>query len=328
MTGRHTDWVFTIYRGREKQKWPITEKVVGEFWEMWRALETKCTNYKHLQYAIAGVEVCPETQHLHIQGYIAFKNSNAKSRSALQKWSNKWKIKHYCDVRKGTPEQARNYCWKGPMKHGTPEPHEMAVYWQVGELPCGQGKRTDIIICKEALENGQNMRGIIRDARSNQVIRFAQNWLTALEQQRSWKPTVIYLYGSTGCGKSRFASFYAKKERTYWCNETNKWWDGYDAHPVVIIDDMRQGWCRFETMLRILDRYPHRVEVKGGYRQLLAKTIIVTSNLHPKILYDIAEESYTKLKRRIKWILPMDRIHAEKLKLFAEIQNYSKVKLQ
>ena len=52
----------------------------------------------------------------------------------------------------------------------------------------------------------------------------------------------------------------------------------------MVIDDF-YGWIRLDEMLRILDRYPHRVEVKGGMVQFLAEKIYITSNVEPKDWY-------------------------------------------
>lgn len=58
-------------------------------------------------------------------------------------------------------------------------------------------------------------------------------------------------------------------------------------------------------MLRILDRYPHRVEVKGGYVQFLAKRVVITSNIEVKKWYSeekIDSVLFEALLRRIDTI--------------------------
>lgn len=34
------------------------------------------------------------------------------------------------------------------------------------------------------------------------------------------------------------------------------WFDGYCGQEVVVFDDFRPWWCRFDYLLRLLDRYP------------------------------------------------------------------------
>jgi len=52
----------------------------------------------------------------------------------------------------------------------------------------------------------------------------------------------------------------------YWKDDT-KWWDGYDKHESIVIDDFRASNIEFNHLLKLLDRYPMRIETKGGYRQ-------------------------------------------------------------
>ena len=52
-------------------------------------------------------------------------------------------------------------------------------------------------------------------------------------------------------------------------------------------------------MLSILDRYSHRIECKGGERQLRARKIIVTSAKAPEECYKNCGEDIKQLLRRI-----------------------------
>lgn len=280
---RHRDYIGTIYD---------TDCV-----ELSEKLQEKCSENKAVVYAIFGLEICPSTKREHLQFYISFKN--AKTGSALQKFT--MGGKHHYQVRAGTPVQARNYCWKGSSSKRTAEPAADAIYWETGVLPTGQGKRTDIMKTKESLENGANLRDVIIETSSMQSIAYAQKYLTYFERKRNWKPEVLWFWGPTATGKSQRAFAICNDEsKRYRCNETNKWWDGYDGHEDVILDDIRGDFCKFHILLSILDRYEHRVEVKGGYRQLLAKRIIVTSPYHPeKFYYGRTDEDIKQLVRRI-----------------------------
>lgn len=168
----------------------------------------------------------------------------------------------------------------------------------LGDPPV-QGKRNDIEVAKEALNNGANMRDIIINTKSNQVIQFAQKHLTYFEKKRQWKPEIKWFYGPTKCSKSHTAKIEAGKD-AYWQVKTIKWWDGYDAHENVVIDEFRGDFSTFSDLLRLLDKYPYRIEVKGGYRQFLAKKIWITSNKHPiKLFRGMEDEAIDQLVRRI-----------------------------
>ena len=58
-------------------------------------------------------------------------------------------------------------------------------------------------------------------------------------------------------------------------------------------------------LLQLLDRYPLIVEAKGTYVNLMATTIMITTNHHPRCWYnyDDREENYLALERRIHKVL-------------------------
>lgn len=58
------------------------------------------------------------------------------------------------------------------------------------------------------------------------------------------------------------------------------WWDGYIGQKTVVLDDFRPWWCPFSFLLRILDRYPIRVQVKGGFVNFVPEKIIITTPLN------------------------------------------------
>ena len=59
---------------------------------------------------------------------------------------------------------------------------------------------------------------------------------------------------------------------------------------------------KFNHLLKLLDRYPFKAEVKGGSRWLDSKNIIITTNKHPKDTYNLPEEDIKQLLRRIDLI--------------------------
>ncbi len=118
-------------------------------------------------------------------------------------------------------------------------------------------------------------------------IRFGQCWLTHNESVRQWPVDVRVYWGPTGSGKTRAAAA-AEAERddgaAYWW-AGGRWWDGLDGHSMIIIDDFRPSDLKLHLLLKLLDRFPYRVEVKGGYRQMLARVIIITCPRHPRDWY-------------------------------------------
>ena len=228
------------------------------------------------KYIVLGKEV-GENDTPHIQGYIEFRSP--RNFTAIKKQFPRIHI----EERMGTAQQAAEYC----KKEGD--------FWENGVLS-KQGGRKDIELVKEAVIKGENMRIITMEATSYQAIRTAEILLKYHERQRDFAPHVVWLWGPTGCGKTRTA-LEELGEDVWISDKTLKWWEGYDAHENVLIDEFRKDFCTFHELLRILDRTPYRVEYKGGSRQLLAKKIYITSCYSPEQVYDTREDIGQLLRR-------------------------------
>jgi hypothetical protein len=146
------------------------------------------------------------------------------------------------------------------------------------------------------VNNGKGMRDIIEVVTSYPQVRIAECYLKYKEKPRDWKPEVIWYYGATGTGKTKRAMEEMPEDR-YVCMDTDRWWEGYDGHSNVIIDDMRKDFCKFKRLLRLLDRYECQVECKGGSRQLRARKIIITSCYSPYEMYDTREDVHQLIRR-------------------------------
>lgn len=113
------------------------------------------------------------------------------------------------------------------------------------------------------------------------------------------------LWGPTGTGKTKRAYEVASRLQEekglefYVKPSYNTWWDGYRGEKVVIVDEFSGQWPVDYTLL-VLDRYPMKVEVKGGTVNLAASLIILTSNVPPAEWYINASlEKKAALARRI-----------------------------
>ena len=108
------------------------------------------------------------------------------------------------------------------------------------------------------------------------------------------------LKGPSGSGKSRYV--WEQHPDLYTldppqCSNQSVWFDGYDGQDVLLIDDF-DGWLSYKFLLRLLDRYPLRVQYKGGSIPLLATKIYITSTESPSDWYPHREE-VVELERRI-----------------------------
>lgn len=216
----------------------------------------------------------------------------------LRQWIANGSKRIHVEKRKGTGEQAANYCKK--------EATRVKMWKEYGEQVAtgGKGQRTDIKAAIKMIKEGSNERKLIEEGVSNASnYKFLQNALKLMEKQRDWKTEVRWYWGGAGTGKTKTAREEAGED-CYVIKKTNGgntvWWDGYDGHENVIMDDFRPNTMGFSELLRLLDRYPKRIQVKGGMRQFLAKTIWITTPLDPiETCKDYIGEDLKQLLRRI-----------------------------
>jgi len=239
-------------------------------------------------YVVVGREV-GESGTSHLQGYAEWKN--AIRGSAIKK---KAPTVHF-EARKGSAKQAADYCKKDDD------------FDEVGD-PTNQGKRTDMHDVRDAvISGGSNFRDIAQDYPSTSAHRAAATLLTYFERPRRFKPTVIWFHGPAGVGKSRSANelayaYTGDLEQIKTIGENGKWWDGYDAHKAVLLEEVTKDFCTFKRMLMLLDRYECQVEVKGGMRQLRSRYMFITSSCAPDEVWATSERQ-NQLLRRIDHII-------------------------
>ncbi len=238
--------------------------------------EEPVVNLDKFKYLAYSREICPETARGHWQGFICW--NSPRTVSSVRK---QMKPMHVESMR-GSISQNVVYCSKD------------GLLIEHGNRPC-QGKRFDILELKKC----KKMSDVALMARSNNDIKIMENFMKYHEDKRNWKPEVFWFWGAPGCGKTRQAIQDAGKD--YWISGGNgKWFDGYDAHENVIFDDVRVDFMKFNIWLRLLDRYPYTVEVKGGCRQFLAKKIWITSCQSPEQMFcSNINDDIAQLTRRI-----------------------------
>jgi len=230
----------------------------------------------------------------HLQGAAVLQKQT--DHTTLKK-SDGWKRCHLESMR-GTPLDSLAYCMK-----------EDKNAFVKGELPA-PGKRSDLSSAAEALREGSTLRDLaLSGVHDVVVIKYFNN----LQKYRLLigtpcdrpKPTVIWLYGDTGVGKTRAAVEVGRTYDGLWLsNGPLKWFDGYNGEPFVVFDDIRFDCCSFEFLLRLLDRYPLRVEFKGGFVDWLPSVIVVTSPMSPSYLFSSKpNDDIAQLLRRIDAII-------------------------
>ena len=192
------------------------------------------------------------------------------------------------EVAKGNSLHSQVYCSK-----------EGGVFFEKGDIP-RPGKRNDLEGILDSLTAGSGIGAIVRGGANGAQVRYAEQIAKYVEPKRGWICQVIWLWGATGVGKTELAYKYFPD---LWCTGTNpKWWDGYDAHETVLLDDFRRDTFTWEVLLKVLDSKPLRVEVKNGFRSLLCRNIIITAPVDPVLMFAGFGEDVKQLTRRISFV--------------------------
>lgn len=242
-----------------------------------------------IEYCIYQFEVGTNGGTRHIQGY-----ARAKSARTLEQWKSVIGRRAHIEFARGTPQQNIRYCTKDETREPGSDPIEH------GDRP-NQGGRTDLAAVAAAVTQTRSLQAVAEEFPAD-FIRYSsgiQRYFSITDtRKRLWKTAVFWFHGPTGTGKSLEA--HTRFPDAYWKMGTNKWWDGYTGEDAVIIDDYRRDFSTFAELLRLFDRYPMRVEIKGGSVPFLAKTIVVTTSKDP---YDTwegrSDEEIQQLIRRI-----------------------------
>lgn len=248
-----------------------------------------------VRYIIWQLE-CGEQEHrYHLQGYVEL-NSPCRLSTVRNLISN---TAHW-EIRRGTRDEARNYCRK--------EETRIAGPWERGAWnSAGQGFRSDLQGIAQAISTGaltfQNIREEV-PARYCQYRNGIRDLLAHSAKKRSRTFRTVHctiLCGAPGCGKTRYA---VGASNDYFmldpgANGSNVWFDGYEGQDVLIIDDF-YGWIKWTLLLRLLDGYQCRLPVKGGFTYANWTRIFITSNSHPADWYNYNEHMcWGALVRRV-----------------------------
>lgn len=220
----------------------------------------------------------------HFQGYFILKKKTRLS--GLRKSISG---RAHFEIARGNPQQNRAYCSKEESRISGP--------YEFGELP--SSKRQDLLSFQKSCSRSSNEE--LWRNHFGLMLRYHKSVDTfRLETSSSVRsrPICFILYGPAGVGKSSLPrSVYPE---AFWKDVTSKWWDGYTNQSVVVFDDY-YGGIQLSTLLRLIDYGSVQVEVKGGYRPLVAECFVFTSNSSPDKWYQsVKEDSREGWMRRLR----------------------------
>lgn len=245
-------------------------------------------------YAIVAKEIGPESGTPHLQCFFHLSKKIRIGTLANLLVGSTTDTRFTAALARGSDEDNRNYCSKDGSftEHGVVQVNGKSNELQQAIETLRQGTMEDVIEHHPAC--------FVRHHRGLRALADAKF------KPREKKPLVIWLYGAPGVGKSRLSIEIASKmswtvyRKSF---NTKLWFDGYQQQQLLLLDDIRctmEGVGKtFMYLLEWLDRYPCRVENKGGSIFMNSPVIFITCLQDHKTEYLGENEHIGQLTRRI-----------------------------
>lgn len=236
-------------------------------------------------FIIIGKEV-GENGTRHLQGYIELPR-----RLRLNQVSQLFNpLRPHFESRRGTAQQARDYCAKDND------------FTEFGELSqAAPGQRNDLIALREYINTGATLADIAENHFSS-FLRYERSiraYRNMRSPQRTWITEIFVKWGVTGSGKTRSCHQHAEENGgSLYIHPGGSWFDGYDGHSLVLFDDFSGACFKLPYLLKLLDRYPMQVPIKGGFVSWAPTKVFITSNIDPAVWYPNAHPEHVAALRR------------------------------
>ena len=226
-------------------------------------------------YLVCQLERAPETGKLHLQGYLQLKNP--KGLGGLKKIS----PEAHWELRRGTHEQARDYCKKSESRVNGP--------WELGHEKNEQGKRNDWAAVSEKAAQGCTRKQILLDQPHlapcvKGVDALIEAHLPDPPLRRDIK--VFYLWGPTGSGKTyRAFTTFPKAFKIQGRYFEGKSFDNYQAEPVLILDEWDPMEWPLTLMNSLLQEWECRLQCRYFNKYAYWTTVVICTNIKPEECY-------------------------------------------
>ncbi len=245
-------------------------------------------NQDIIRYIAWGKEICPTTGKEHHQGWIQFLNPKDLGPVKRLIGGNP-----HCEPCFGTEFENEKYCSKD------------GKYTQLGKF-VSQGQRSDLEAIKKRIDNGGTMFDIWNNYPGD-FVRYHPGFQKAIQLVQeyncpSWRNVEVEVYmGTTGTGKTRKAM---ESAGFLIGGDELRWWDGYRGERTICIDEYANN-VSCTTLLRLLDGYKKRLEIKGGFTWARWTKVIITTNLE-YLHVNALDEHREALHRRITKYVDFD----------------------
>lgn len=253
----------------------------------WQAAEfDSIAEWADVQYIVVGKEKGEEGTP-HLQGAVTF--STPKRLSGVKKLL----LRAHWESMKARDDSAFKYCKKD------------GDFYEKGEFK-GQGKRSDLAATYAAHKAGKSLYEHALESECGYQALKVLELLDRHKPAEAFEKRVEWIYGATGTGKSR----YAHELGACFVSKVGQFWTDYHGQEVICFDELRPSDLSRNELLRLLDRYPYQLNMKGRVGWIRAKTIVITSPLTPQLFWSGMkgdDEPVDQLMRRISLVKEMKK---------------------
>ncbi len=270
---------------KQSKNWCFTDFQFLEFEKIYN-------EYKDIiRYICFGKEICPKTNRPHLQGWLQF--NFKKRRNEVKKIVGCKKLSlRAC---KGNEYDNDRYCKKDND------------FWSAGRF-ITQGYRTDLESALKIIRDDGHLTEL-EEVVPNLILRYSHGLkeLIKINQKKKSKKfrnvnTTLH-YGTTNTGKTKKAT---EKPDTFLINgDQLDWFDGYEGESILVIDEYNND-VNITKMLKLLDGYQLRLNVKGSFTYARWTEIHITTNLTPDEIHSNAKPEHIKafwrrINKKIKY---------------------------
>lgn len=295
-------------RDNQARKWQITLNKPLEKGYDHAKIREELSQIKSLMYYCMADEA-GQTHHTHI--YIVC--SSAIRFSTLK---NRFPEAHL-EIARGSSEQNFQYIsktgkWKNDHKHGTQIP---GTFEQHGEMPIERpGARSDLADLYDLIKSGASNFEIMEQSpeyllHTDKIERVRQI-IKAEEFKEIFRELeVIYIYGKTGIGKTRYVMEKHGYSNVYRITDYVHPFDNYKGEDVILFDEYH-GQLKLTDMLNYLDGYPLDLPCRYSNKQACYTKVYIVSNISFEAQYGNFKleqpNTWNALKRRIHSFIAFD----------------------
>lgn len=128
---------------------------------------------------------------------------------------------------------------------------------------------------------------ILNHAQSRSDVKLWREVRLPCEEPYEGPRKLHWFFGKTGTGKTTKAHELAKSSGLRWSEVVyvNSFFNGYTDEEFVIFDDIRSGTIPYHILLKLLDRWGYKVNVKNAVANWQAKEIVITTPISPVDMY-------------------------------------------